>query len=126
MPEARFRPHERIERPEDFRRAFDRKRSASDALMVVYGAENGRPYPRLGISISRKKARTAVARNRVKRLLREAFRLSKAELPSGIDLVVVPRGPDLTFAEALRSLPSLARAVARRLDQPAANAKPLP
>jgi ribonuclease P protein component len=83
--------------------------------MVVFGAENGLPYARLGLSVSRRKFGTAVARNRVKRLLREAFRLSKGELPVGIDLVIVPRGPKLTFAAARTSLSTLAQAVARRL-----------
>jgi len=114
-PPATFRPHERINDPKDFRRAFERKRSASDASMVVYGAENGLDYARLGISVGRKKIRSAAARNRVKRLLREAFRLSKAELPTGVDLVIVPRGAKLTFQEAKHSLPALAQAVARRL-----------
>ncbi len=114
-PPATFRPHERINDPRDFRRAFDRKRSASDARIVVYGVENGRDYPRLGISIGRKKVRRAVARNRIKRLLREAFRLGKEELPAGLDLVVVPRSADLTFAEARQALPRLAQAVARRI-----------
>ena len=124
MPRPTFRPHERINSPEDFRRAFERKRSVSDASMVVYGVENGRDHPRLGISVSRKKLRSAVARNRVKRLLREAFRLSKAELPSGVDLVVVPRGPGLTFAAARRALPSLAQAAARRLGPRPSKASP--
>src|SRR3954469_15834623 len=113
-PPATFRPHERINDPADFRRAFERKRSASSPAMVVHGAENGRDHPRLGISVGRKRIRSAAARNRVKRLLREAFRLSKAELPAGVDLVVVPRGPALTFDEARRALPALAQAVARR------------
>jgi ribonuclease P protein component len=121
---ATFRPHERIKDPQDFRRAFERKRSASDARMVVHGVENGRDHPRLGLSVSRKKVRSAVARNRVKRLLREAFRLSKAELPPGVDLVVVPRGPSLSFADAMQSLPHLARAVARRLGLPAGKTPP--
>jgi ribonuclease P protein component len=121
---ATFRPHERINSPDDFRRAFERKRSASDAALVVYGVENGRDYPRLGISVSRKKIRKAVARNRVKRLLREAFRQSKAELPPGVDLVVVPRGPALTFAQARRALPALAQAAARRLGMRPAKAPP--
>src|SRR4051794_37066363 len=112
---ATFRPHERIKNPQDFRRAFERKRSASDAAMIVYAVENGRDHPRLGISIGRKKVRRAVERNRIKRLLREAFRLGKDELPAGLDLVVVPRGPGLTFAEARQGLPRLAQAVARRL-----------
>ncbi len=115
MTAATFRPHERINDPEDFRRAFDRKRSASDDNIIVYGVENGRDHARLGISLSRKKVRRAHDRNRVKRLLREAFRLSKAELPAGVDLVVVPRGPMLTFADARGALPGLAQAVARRL-----------
>jgi ribonuclease P protein component len=112
---ATFGRHERINNPEDFRRAFDRKRSASDAWIVVYGVENGRPHARLGISISRKKVRRAHDRNRVKRLIREAFRLGKWEFPPGMDLVVVPRGSALTFQQARAGLPALARAVARRL-----------
>ena len=113
-PRATFRPHERINDPKDFRRAFERKRSASDAAMVVYGVENGRDYPRLGISVGRKKVRRAVARNRIKRLLREAFRLGKGELPPGLDLVVVPRGPALTFEQARHALaPGWAQVVAR-------------
>ena len=51
-PRATFRPHERINDPADFRRAFDRKRSASDAVLIVYGVENGLDHPRLGISVS--------------------------------------------------------------------------
>jgi ribonuclease P protein component len=119
---ATFRPHERINDPADFRRAFERKRSASDAALVVYGVENGRPYTRLGISVGRRRVRSAAARNRVKRLLREAFRLGKAELPAGIDLVIVPRGAGLTFEQARQSLPTLAQAVARRLGRRPAQA----
>jgi ribonuclease P protein component len=117
--DQRFRTHERIKDPAHFRRAFDRKRSASDDKLIVYGVENGLAYPRLGLSVSRKRVRKAHDRNRVKRLLREAFRLSKVELPPGVDLVIVPRGAGLSFDEARKSLPNLARAVARRLAPPA-------
>ncbi len=117
-PSATFRPHERIRDPLAFRRAFDRRRSASDAFLIVYGVENGLDHPRLGLSVGRRRVRRASARNRVKRYLREAFRLNKADLPAGIDLVVVPRGPGLTFEQARRSLPDLARAVGRRLAPP--------
>lgn len=92
--------------------------------MVVHGVENGRDYPRLGISVGRKRIRSAAARNAVKRAIREAFRLSKAEFPPGIDLVVVPRGPSFTAAEARRNLPGLVQAVARRLGLKAAKAPP--
>ena len=90
--------------PAAFRRAFERRRWESDAIMTIYGFENGLDHPRLGISVSRKKVKTAAARNRLKRLIREAFRLSKAELPAGLDLIVVPRHP----APAVRRGPAIA------------------
>lgn len=112
---TRFRPHERIKDPGSFRRAFDRRRWESDAILTIYGFENGLDHPRLGISVSRKKVKTAAARNRLKRLIREAFRLSKPELPAGLDLVVVPRALSPRFADVRRSLPALARDLERRM-----------
>ena len=116
---ASFRPHEKVKHPDDFRRAFERRRSVSDPFLILHGVENGRDYPRLGIAVPRKRVRAASARNRLKRVIREAFRLSKSELPIGIDLIVLPRDPGLTFKEARRSLPILARDLARRLKRPA-------
>ncbi len=118
-----FRPHERIKHPDDFRRAFERRRSESDGILVVYGVENGRAHPRLGISVSRKKIRDATARNRVKRLIREAFRLSKAELPPGVDLIVLPRNDQLHLSAVRQSLTAFAWAVARRLKVPSSSGK---
>lgn len=58
--------------------------------MVLYACENSVGHPRLGLVVSRK-CGTSVERNRWKRCLREAFRQSQAELPQGLDLVVIPR-----------------------------------
>jgi ribonuclease P protein component len=124
MHPARFRPHERIADPGVFRRAFERKKSFSDGFLIVYGLENQLGHPRLGISASRRKIRKAADRNRVKRMLREAFRLTRADLPGGLDLIVVPRGPSLSFDQARQSLPALARAVGRRLSLPVAKSLP--
>lgn len=114
-PSARFLAKEHLREPSGFRRAFDRKKPASDVEMIVYAVENGLDHTRIGISIGKKKVKSAVGRNRIKRLVREAFRLNKTTIPAGVDLVVVPRGPGLTFESAMRSFPGLARSAARRV-----------
>jgi ribonuclease P protein component len=112
---ATLRPHERLKDPKDFQRAYQR-RWESDLVLVVHGVENHCQHPRLGISVSRRKVRRAHARNRLKRLIREAFRLSKAELPGGLDLVVIPRREDVPLSAVRRSLIDLARRLAKRLE----------
>lgn len=112
----RFGKEMRIRRQADFSRVYARRQRASDHLLLVYGCENGLPHPRLGLSVSRKVG-GAVVRNRWKRLLREAFRLTQHELPRGIDLVVIPaRDKEPVLEQLKRSLPKLARRVAARLE----------
>ena len=83
---------------------------------MVYGVENGRDHSRLGISLSRKKVRAAHARNRLKRLVREAFRLGKSDLPTGVDLIVLPRRQNAASPPCRQSLIALSHGVARRLN----------
>lgn len=111
----RFRPEEHLRRSKDFRRVYDRRRSVSDHWLVVYGCENGLTHLRLGLSVSRKVG-NAPHRNRLRRLYREAFRLTRHHMPVGLDLVLIPRRPDEPSLEALQqSLPKLVHAVARKL-----------
>ena len=114
-----FRPHEHLRRPADFRRVYDRRRSVSDGWLIVYACENGLPHLRLGLSVSRKVGK-ATRRNRLRRLYREAFRLTRHEMPAGLDLVLIPRRPDEPPLEELkRSLPRLVRQAARKLGREA-------
>ncbi len=114
----RFRPHERINDPEVFKKAFEARKSVSDPGLIVFGVPNGLTYPRLGISASKRRLRKAHDRNRFKRIVREAFRLSKSQLPAGVDLIVVPRHDKLQLRDALVSFPQLARSAARRAGIP--------
>jgi ribonuclease P protein component len=59
-------------------------------LLVASGRAKGQIGPRLGLAISRKQARRAVDRNRLKRLIREAFRHRQKDLPP-VDIVVMVR-----------------------------------
>jgi ribonuclease P protein component len=115
MTSFKFRKEERLSRPAEFQRVFDRRCSVSNAWLIVYGLPNERPFCRLGLSVSRKVG-PAVHRNRLRRLYREAFRLSRAEFPGGLDLVLIPRSPkEPTLDELRQALPALVQSLARRL-----------
>ena len=87
----------------------------ADPLLIVYVGPNQLPYARLGLSVSRKLG-SAVVRNRWKRLLRDAFRRHRHQLPTGLDLVVLPRkGTEPDYQMVVASLRELAQRGARRL-----------
>lgn len=110
----RFRPRERLKHRADIARTFAEKRSASDGRLVVYVADNGLDWSRLGLSVG-KRVGNAVARNRTRRRLREAFRRIKGELPTGLDLICVAQRPEVRdFDELLAALAALVRKAAAR------------
>lgn len=120
----RFRPHEHLRRPADFQAVYDRRRSAADGSLVVYAKENGLPYSRVGLSVS-KKFGAAVVRNRIRRLMREAYRLGKDELPTGFDLVLIPRAQEVyTLAGFRHSLVKLVPQAVKKIVRDIEAAKP--
>ena len=83
----RFPRQHRIVRPAEFRAIYERGAKLHSERFVLFGCSNSVGYHRLGITVSRKVG-AAVVRNRVKRLFREIFRKSSAEIPRHFDLVV--------------------------------------
>lgn len=101
-PRFAFPSERRLRARRDFlaaQQAGRRVHTAHFVLVVAPGPEPAQPS-RLGVTVT-KKVGTAVRRNRVKRLVREAFRLCPDLLPPGIDLVVIAKdgAPELGLAD---------------------------
>jgi ribonuclease P protein component len=89
----------RLSRSAEFERVYRQGRSTANRQLVLYTFPNASAErPRVGLSVSRKVG-GAVQRNKVKRLLREAFSRNERKLSPGHDLVVVARPDALELAE---------------------------
>ncbi|AHL77591.1 ribonuclease P [Stutzerimonas stutzeri] len=118
-----FNREKRLLTPRQFKAVFDSpsgKLPGRNVLLLV--RENGLPHPRIGLVIGKKSVKLAVERNRIKRQLRETFRLHQMEL-TGWDIVVISRKglADLDSPELARQFAKLWRRLSRTPPQAASN-----
>jgi ribonuclease P protein component len=93
MADRARRKRRRLSRSGEFERVYREGRSHASRHLVVYAFPRAdADSPRLGVSVGRKLG-GAVERNKVKRLLREAFWARAEGLPDGLDFVIVARPP---------------------------------
>lgn len=128
MTNARFPRARRLTSTADFERVYALQERAGDTHLLIFAAPNPVGTTRIGLSVSRRHG-NSVVRHRIKRLLREAYRMIQHELPEGVDLVLVPRaGVDSNvedYCASLKSLvPRLARRLKRRAEAPVASPPP--
>lgn len=115
MPAAaktyRFTTRHRLHGAPAFAAVYDAKVKKNAGPLTAFARPNDLTHPRLGLSVSRRVG-TAVARNRIKRYLREAFRLGQHDWPRGYDVVVVVRPHEPAgLADYQRMLISLVRSL---------------
>ena len=101
----------------DFQNVFKSGRSYANKYLVMYVSKNQLDGNRLGISVS-KKVGNSVVRHRVKRLIKESYRLQENIFNSGLDIVVIARNnaAGFTYQEAESALLHLWKLHSKKMD----------
>jgi ribonuclease P protein component len=98
-----------------FTRLFREGKRVGDQRLQVWAVRNGLEYSRFGLVVGRRHG-NACRRNRIKRVLREAFRLSRTKMPKGLDIACAPRvGAEIRLQPIIESLVRLGNRLARSL-----------
>jgi len=111
--EESFPASARLRKQAEFDSVYAGNCYAADSTLVITAHKHGNGPSRLGLSVSRQVG-NAVVRNYWKRLIREAFRKNRQQMPEGFDLVVRPRkGASPEYARIERAILELTRRLAR-------------
>ena len=92
MGEFSFPKKYRLRKNAEYKRVYNKRKIISDKVLKIYWAPSELDLTRMGMAVARRHGK-AYLRNRIKRLFREAFRLSRPQLPIGLDLVLIPHFP---------------------------------
>jgi ribonuclease P protein component len=109
MPPERytFTKNHRVRSRVDFSAVFDNGIKQTRGPLVAFAVPTDHPHPRFGLSVSRRVG-TAPRRNRIKRLIRESFRLMQHDFPRSYDVVIIVRPHEpLILAEYQKLLSGL-------------------
>ena len=79
-----------LKKNHEFKRLYNKGKSAASQCVAIYCRRNGKPENRLGVTVSTKLG-GAVQRNRIRRRLKEIYRLNEEKLSKGYDVVIVAR-----------------------------------
>jgi len=128
QPSLRFSLRKHRMTGNDFQRAYSKGSRARGGLMTVAVCANGLGHARIGLSVGKRCWKSAVKRNRVRRVFREAFRLSLPGLPSGIDVVLIGSTPRLEpdLAPTMAEIQAMVKKAHRRYLEKLAKAEPTP
>jgi ribonuclease P protein component len=91
-PRLRFGAELRLRSKLQFDAIYAGGRRIDDKFFALRVKPNGLTHPRVGLAVAVKTAGNAVARNRLRRMIRESFRLAQHELPA-VDIVVGAKFP---------------------------------
>lgn len=75
---------------EEFKSIFDKAEKISQKHLTILYKPNHESYARLGISVGKRTSSSAVRRNRIKRIIRESFRIHRENLKN-VDIIVIAR-----------------------------------
>ena len=108
---------QRLRHREEFSSVYAQRTRSGDQNLLIYAKPNDLGVTRIGLSVSRKHG-NAVVRGKLKRWIREAFRLLQHELPEGLDLIIIPLNAEkASFKNYFKSLKKLVNKLSKRFQE---------